>query len=106
MSGTCHEEDPLAKQYDRKLLWRLLTYLKPYKLAVAASFLLIVAMAGLDLVGPWLTKEAIDRHIAHGDSVGLRRLALFYLAALVAQGGFYADLHRRQLLEEEMEKTA
>ena len=25
---------------------------------------------------------------------------------LVARGGFYADLHRRQLLEEEMEKTA
>ena len=27
-------------------------------------------------------------------------------AELVARGGFYADLHRRQLLEEEMEKTA
>ena len=27
-------------------------------------------------------------------------------AALVARGGFYADLHRRQLLEEEMEQTA
>jgi len=25
---------------------------------------------------------------------------------LVAQGGFYADLHRRQLLEDEMERTA
>jgi ATP-binding cassette, subfamily B, multidrug efflux pump len=25
---------------------------------------------------------------------------------LVREGGFYADLHRRQLLEEEMEKTA
>jgi len=25
---------------------------------------------------------------------------------LVAQGGFYADLHRRQLLEEEMARTA
>jgi ATP-binding cassette subfamily B multidrug efflux pump len=25
---------------------------------------------------------------------------------LIARGGFYADLHRRQLLEEEMEKTA
>ena len=25
---------------------------------------------------------------------------------LIAGGGFYADLHRRQLLEEEMEKTA
>ena len=27
-------------------------------------------------------------------------------AVLVARGGFYADLHRRQLLEEEMERTA
>jgi ATP-binding cassette subfamily B protein len=27
-------------------------------------------------------------------------------AELVARGGFYADLHRRQLLEEEMERTA
>jgi ABC-type multidrug transport system fused ATPase/permease subunit len=25
---------------------------------------------------------------------------------LVARGGFYAELHRRQLLEEEMERTA
>jgi ATP-binding cassette subfamily B protein len=25
---------------------------------------------------------------------------------LVARGGFYADLYRRQLLEEEMERTA
>jgi ABC-type multidrug transport system fused ATPase/permease subunit len=25
---------------------------------------------------------------------------------LIARGGFYADLHRRQLLEDEMEKTA
>ncbi|HET8644000.1 MAG TPA: ABC transporter ATP-binding protein, partial [Vicinamibacteria bacterium] len=27
-------------------------------------------------------------------------------AQLLAQGGFYADLHRRQLLEEEVERTA
>jgi ATP-binding cassette subfamily B protein len=27
-------------------------------------------------------------------------------AELVGRGGFYADLHRRQLLEEEMERTA
>jgi ATP-binding cassette subfamily B protein len=27
-------------------------------------------------------------------------------ADLVARGGFYADLHRRQLLEEEVERTA
>ena len=47
-----HEDDPVDKSYDRTLLRRLLRYLRPYKLPVLASFLLIVAMAGLDLVGP------------------------------------------------------
>jgi ATP-binding cassette subfamily B protein len=43
---------------------------------VAGAFGLIVVMAGLDLVGPWLTKLAIDRHVATGDADGLGRLAL------------------------------
>ena len=84
MSEGLHEEDPLARQYDRKLLWRLLAYLRPYKAAVALSFLLILAMAALDLAGPYLTKVAIDRHIARGDADGLLRLGLLYLGALVA----------------------
>ena len=52
MTGGFHEEDALARQYDRRLLVRLLRYLRPYKAAVAVSFLLIVVMAALDLVGP------------------------------------------------------
>ena len=65
-AASFHEDDAVAKSYDRTLLLRLLTYLRPYKAAVAASFLLIVVMAGLDLVGPYLTKVAIDRHITAG----------------------------------------
>ena len=84
MTDAFHEEDALAKQYDRRLLVRLLLYLRPYKAAVAASFLLIVIMAGLDLVGPYLTKIAIDRHISRGDARGLGEVALLYLAALLA----------------------
>jgi ATP-binding cassette, subfamily B, multidrug efflux pump len=78
------EEDLVAKSYDRTLLRRLLTYLRPYKSAVAVSFLLIVVMAGLDLVGPYLTKVAIDRHIMKGDAAGLAQVAVLYLLALVA----------------------
>jgi ATP-binding cassette subfamily B protein len=78
-----HEDDTIAKSYDRLLLLRLLRYLRPYKGAVAASFLLIVLMAGLDLVGPYLTKVAIDEHIARGDAAGLRGVALLYLLALL-----------------------
>jgi ATP-binding cassette subfamily B multidrug efflux pump len=78
-----HEDDAVAKSYDRTLLLRLLTYLRPYKGAVAASFLLIVIMAGLDLAGPYLTKVAIDRHIRKGDAAGLGAVAALYLLTLV-----------------------
>lgn len=79
-----HEDDPVAKSYDRQLLVRLLKYLRPYKVPVVVSFLLIVVMAGLDLVGPYLTKIAIDRYMATGDAGGLSTLALLYLGALAA----------------------
>jgi ATP-binding cassette subfamily B protein len=78
-----HEDDPVDKSYDRTLLRRLLVYLRPYKLPVAVSFLLIIAMAGLDLVGPYLTKVAIDRYIRQGNAEGLDVVAGLYLLALV-----------------------
>jgi len=78
-----HEDDAVAKSYDRTLLLRLLTYLRPYKAAVAVSFLLIVVMAGLDLAGPYLTKVAIDRYIRQGDAEGLHSVAALYLLTLL-----------------------
>ena len=69
---TAVDEDPVAPQtYDWQLFKRLLSYLRPYLGAAATAFGLIVVMAGLDLVGPWLTKVAIDRYIAVGDADGL-----------------------------------
>ncbi|MFI5184964.1 MAG: ABC transporter ATP-binding protein [Vicinamibacteria bacterium] len=78
------EDDALEKSYDSRLLLRLLGYLKPYKGAVAVSFVLIILMAGLDLVGPYLTKVAIDRYIKQGDAGGLARVALLYAVTLLA----------------------
>ncbi len=83
MSSGFQEDEVVAKSYDSKLLLRLLEYLRPYKGAVAVSFLLILVMAGLDLVGPYLTKVAIDRHIARGDADGLLRVAALYGLALL-----------------------
>lgn len=84
MSATAHDDDPIDRSYDRTLLRRLLVFLRPHRRAVAAAFLLIVAMAGLDLVPPYLTKVAIDRYIARGDASGLPALAALYLLTLVA----------------------
>ena len=78
-----HEDDPVApKSYDGRLFLRLLGYLRPHLGAVVLAFALIVAMAGLDLVGPYLTKVAIDRYIARGDAHGLAAVAALYLLTL------------------------
>jgi ATP-binding cassette subfamily B protein len=79
------EDDPVAaKTYDRELLWRLLRYLRPHGRSLAVALLLILAIAGLDLVPPYLTKVAIDRHIATGDAAGLARVAAFLFLTLLA----------------------
>jgi ATP-binding cassette subfamily B protein len=84
VSTAAFTEDAVAKSYDRTLLRRLLVYLRPYKAEVAVSFLLIVVMAALDLVGPYLTKVAIDSYITKGDAPGLARVAALYLLTLLA----------------------
>jgi ATP-binding cassette subfamily B protein len=82
------DDDPLTPtSHDLGLLKRLLAYLKPHAGAVFVSFLLIVAQAGIDLAGPYLTKVAIDRYIASGDAAGLARIALLFLLTLVLAFG-------------------
>jgi ATP-binding cassette subfamily B protein len=85
---SAHDDDPLTpSSHDLGLLRRLLAYLKPHAGAVFVSFLLIVAQAGIDLAGPYLTKIAIDRYIAAGDAPGLSRVALLFLLTLVLAFG-------------------
>jgi ATP-binding cassette subfamily B multidrug efflux pump len=85
---SAHDDDPLTPaSHDFGLLRRLLAYLRPHARAVFVSFLLIVAQAGIDLAGPYLTKVAIDRYIAAGDAAGLGRVALLFLLALVLAFG-------------------
>jgi ABC-type multidrug transport system fused ATPase/permease subunit len=57
------EEGKLGKPYDLKLMARLGGFLKPYWKLMALSLLFVLIMAGLDLILPYLTKEAIDRYI-------------------------------------------
>src|SRR5438067_6517076 len=77
-----HEEEVLGKAYDARLMRRLLTYLSPYRVQVAAAFVAIFVGAGAALVQPYLMKIAIDRYIARGELAGLRGLALLYVAIL------------------------
>ena len=84
MSATTHEEDALGKAYDSRLMRRLLRYLRPYRGKVAIAILLLLAAAGLELVGPWLTKIAIDEAIPAGDRSQLLVLTLAFVGTLLA----------------------
>jgi ATP-binding cassette subfamily B multidrug efflux pump len=57
------EEGKLGKPYDLKLMLRLGGFLRPYWGLIALSLVFVLIMAGLDLLIPYLTKEAIDRYI-------------------------------------------
>jgi len=57
------EEGKLGKPYDLKLMARLGGFLRPYWRLMALSLLFIMIIAALDLLIPYLTKEAIDRYI-------------------------------------------
>lgn len=81
------EEETLGKAYDSRLMKRLLSYLKPYRWQTAAAVLMLIAASGLELVGPWLTKVAIDEAIRQGDENMLLWLGSAYLASLVLAAG-------------------
>jgi ABC-type multidrug transport system fused ATPase/permease subunit len=79
------EEGKLGKAYDLRLIGRLAPFVKPYWKLMGLSLLLVLIMAGLDLLVPYLVKEAIDRHI------------LNFAAEVVIRGEGSSPLERRFL---------
>jgi ATP-binding cassette subfamily B protein len=57
------EEEVLGKAYDGRLMRRLLTYMRPYRGVVAVSLVLLLCDSLLQILGPLLTKLAIDRYL-------------------------------------------
>jgi ATP-binding cassette, subfamily B, multidrug efflux pump len=58
------EEEVLGKAYDSRLMARLLKYLRPYRWQVAIALVSILLKSFADVLGPYLTKVAIDRYLA------------------------------------------
>ena len=76
------EEEALGKAYDARLMRRLLAYLRPHKLLVVSAIAILMLGSAIEIVGPWLTQQAIDRAMPAGDMGLLGRLALGYVAAV------------------------
>ena len=74
---------------------RLLTYLHPYRWQVAVALVAIVLKAGADVLGPYLTKVAIDKYLAsHTEAHSLldRFLSPRPLTGIAQIAGMYVGL--------------
>ena len=78
------DDEVLGKAYDARLMRRLLGYMRPYRARIGLAFFAILGLSLLQLAPPYLTKIAIDTHIAAGDVDGLTPLALLLLGVLAA----------------------
>lgn len=106
------EEEVLGKAYDSRLMKRLLTYLKPYKAIVAVSLVLLLVDSLLQILGPLITKLAIDRYLVPTHThtwkfldswlspdpwTGLTQLSLLFLIVLAL--GFFFDFGQTYLMQ-------
>ena len=78
-----YEEEVLGKAYDSRLMARLLRYLKPYRWPVAGAVALLMLASAVAVVGPYLTRIALDEAIPRNDGRQLALLAILFLAATV-----------------------
>ena len=91
------DDEVVGKIYDSRLMRRLLTYLKPYKLQTGLSAASILLKAASDVLGPYLTKVAVDtymagappeklswlgRHLSRSPMTGITEIAGLYLTSL------------------------
>ncbi|HSU33346.1 MAG TPA: ABC transporter ATP-binding protein [Bryobacteraceae bacterium] len=105
------EEEVLGKAYDGRLMKRLLTYMRPYKAIVAASLILLLVDSLLQIIGPLLTKLAVDRYLvpngnahtvldrwlSHDPWTGISQLAGIYLVVIVL--GLLFDFGQTYLMQ-------
>lgn len=87
LSPHASDEDSSAKRYDRRLVRRLIVYVRPYRLLVAGALVLLMVEGLLQLVGPILTRRVIDVALPAHDSGLAMRAALLYASSLVLAFG-------------------
>ena len=80
------EDEELAQEFRWGDLKRLLSYVTPYKKAIIIVLATIILANGLGMLGPYLTKIAIDTVIPQQDSNRLLLLGGIFLGSLIIIG--------------------
>ena len=74
-----------GKIFDGKVLRRILKQVAPYRRRFLWTGVIVVLLAGLSWVRPYLIRVALDDHIAVGDGPGLLRIFLTVVGLIVVE---------------------
>ncbi|HWC99782.1 MAG TPA: ABC transporter ATP-binding protein [Candidatus Sulfopaludibacter sp.] len=104
------EEEVLGKAYDSRLMRRLLGYMRPYRKLVGFSLAFLLVQSVFQVMGPLLTKTAIDKYLRPNGAAsffdpllpaspweGLSRIGLLYL--IVLAGVFVTEFAQTYLMQ-------
>jgi ATP-binding cassette subfamily B multidrug efflux pump len=106
------EEEVLGKAYDARLMRRLLGYLRPYRRTVLVSLVFLLALSVVQVLGPVLTKIAVDRYLdptaarmrtvldpylSGNPWTGITQISILYLMVLAAT--FVFDFAQSYLMQ-------
>ena len=86
-------EREAGKVFDRRVVARIVTYMRPFWRQIAVAFLAMLAATALTILTPYLVKVTIDNYITPRDTSGLWRICLvtgiafigLYLATTIQQ---------------------
>lgn len=79
------KEQDYNKKIDFNLWIRLLRFLKPYRKLLILLSTVMIGVAGVDVIFPYMNKYAIDNFITTGNLDGLWKFSLIYLALIIIQ---------------------
>ena len=86
------EEEKLGKLYDSRLTTRLMKYLRPYRWKVVLAVSISLAVAGTEILKPYLFAVAIDSYVVpavkgtvphHAAVIGLLKVVAAFVGALL-----------------------
>jgi ATP-binding cassette subfamily B multidrug efflux pump len=99
-----YEKELSGKSFDRKTAVRLLKFIKPYRRLLGLTIFLLLITAGLQVMGPYLVKLAIDNYITVGKVDGLLNIVLLYGLVLLFEfviryfQGYYTEYMGQKIM--------
>jgi ABC-type multidrug transport system fused ATPase/permease subunit len=87
--------DTRGQVYNRRVLSRMLVYVRPHLQLMTLAFVAMLAESALTLLAPYLLKVTVDTYIAQGDQAGLIRISLWTAATFF---GLYLATRTEQYL--------